>query len=486
MSLHARLSSEAISVLHAQRRNSTICSIIASILFLVLLGLLLALILHQSVVEEKTVIVTYNAVSEAEVELEKKKFTRQVQPKPNSPPSSMARVIASATPSSTAIPVPDLVITNQPSDFGNGEDFGEGWGDGGWGGGGGFGGIPSAMRDRCSLDQRLKRLEENGGNKKCEDAVVKALQWLKANQEEDGSWSHKAGTDQYRAAMTGFAVLAFLGHCESPNSPEFGEAVSAGIIFLIDVGMKNDGKLTTAGAGGHWVYEHAIATYALAEAYTFCLGLDINIPNLDKVTKKAGDIVMEGQSESGSWVYSYGKSGGDNSVGYWQLQAIKAYHLTGLRQEESAFKKVFSKAKEWFEKVQGSNGTFGYRADPAKNPGLTGGGVLCLQMMGLRDSKAVKAGIDYVTTSIKDQKFKLAQLYYHYYNAQAMINHGGSEWKKYNKFFRDDLLDLQNKDGSWPASGGHGSINPVMATCLSTFMLEVYYRFLPATGANME
>jgi len=25
-----------------------------------------------------------------------------------------------------------------------------------------------------------------------------------------------------------------------------------------------------------------------------------------------------------------------------------------------------------------------------------------------------------------------------------------------------------------------------MATCLSTFMLEVYYRFLPATGANME
>ncbi|MDB4400993.1 hypothetical protein N9Z85_05685, partial [Akkermansiaceae bacterium] len=105
MSLHARLSSEAISVLHAQRRNSTICSIIASILFLVLLGLLLALILHQSVVDEKTVIVTYNSVSEAEVELEKKKFTRQVQPKPNSPPSSMARVIASATPSSTAIPV---------------------------------------------------------------------------------------------------------------------------------------------------------------------------------------------------------------------------------------------------------------------------------------------------------------------------------------------------------------------------------------------
>jgi hypothetical protein len=29
-------------------------------------------------------------------------------------------------------------------------------------------------------------------------------------------------------------------------------------------------------------------------------------------------------------------------------------------------------------------------------------------------------------------------------------------------------------------------MNPVMATCLSTFMLEVYYRFLPATGAEMK
>ena len=486
MSLHARLSSEAISVLHAQRRNSTICSIIASILFLVLLGLLLALILQRSVIEEEFVIVTYRSTSEEDMKLNIKKFTRQVQRKPSAPLSSMAKVIASTTPSPTAIPVPDLVTPDQSSDFGIGEDFGEGWGSGGWGDGGGFGGIPSTMRNRCSLDQRLQRLEENGGNRKCEDAVVKALQWLKANQEEDGSWSHKAGTDQYRAAMTGFAVLAFLGHCESPNSPEFGEAVGAGIIFLIDVGMKNDGKLTTAGAGSHWVYEHAIATYALAEAYTFCLGLDINIPDLDKITKKAGDIVMKGQSESGSWVYNYGKAGGDNSVGYWQLQAVKACHLTGLWDGESTFKKVYSKAREWFSKVQGSDGTFGYRADPKQSPALTGGGVLCLQMIGLRDSKAAKAGIDYVTESIKDQKLHLGQLYYHYYNAQAMINHGGSEWKKYNKFFRDDLLDLQNKDGSWPASGGHGAMNPVMATCLSTFMLEVYYRFLPATGAGLR
>jgi hypothetical protein len=484
MSIHAQLSPEAQAALAAQKRNSTISALIISILAFGLVILVLMVIALTVNIKSPPEIISYASGVSEEEEIDKPEMTQQVERKPSAPSSSMAKVIASSSASPTAVPVPDIEITEVALDFGNGNDFGEGWGEGdGEGfGGGGFGNLPSSMKKRCSVADRLQRLKENGGNKKCEDAVVDALLWLQDNQEEDGSWSHEAGSDKYRAAMTGFALLAYLGHCESPNSPVFGETVEKAIIYLVNIGMQNDGKLTTPGAGGHWVYEHAIVTYALAEAFTFCEGLGENIPNLDKIAKKAGDIVMDGQGNAGSWAYSYGKGGGDNSVGYWQIQAIKACQLTQLWSGDSKFKKVYTKAEEWFSKVQGANGTFGYRANPAQNPGLTGGGVLCLQVMGLGNSKSAKAGIDYVTESLDGHKFSLSHLYYHYYNAQAMINHGGKEWKKYNKFFRDDLLDLQNKDGSWPTGGGHGAINPVMTTCLCTFMLEVYYRFLPSSA----
>jgi hypothetical protein len=484
MSIHAQLSPEAQAALAAQKRASTISALIISILSFGLVILILMVIALTVNLKSPPEIIAYSSGISEEEQIDRPEMTNQVERKPSSPSSSMAKVIASSSASPTAVPVPTMETSEVALDFGNGDDFGEGWGDGdGSGfGGGGFGNLPASMKKRCSKSERLQLLKENGGNKKCEDAVVDALLWLQENQEEDGSWSHQAGSEKYRAAMTGFALLAFLGHCESPNSPEFGETVEKAIVYLVNLGMKNDGKLTTPGAGGHWVYEHAIVTYALAEAFTFCQGLGEDIPNLDIVTKQAGELVMDGQSASGSWTYNYGKGGGDNSVGYWQIQAVKACHLTELWSGDSKFKKVYANAEVWFSKVQGDNGTFGYRDNPAKNPGLTGGGVLCLQVMGLGDSKAAKSGIKYVTESIKDHKFSLKHLYYHYYNAQAMINHGGSEWKKYNKFFRDDLLDLQNKDGSWPSPGGHGAINPVMTTCLSTFMLEVYYRFLPSSS----
>ena len=66
-----------------------------------------------------------------------------------------------------------------------------------------------------------------------------------------------------------------------------------------------------------------------------------------------------------------------------------------------------------------------------------------------------------------------------------MINYGGNDWKKYNKLFRDELLKNQKEDGSWSQTGiPHGPVNTHMATCLATFMLEVYYRFLPGTGGK--
>ncbi|BCX46269.1 squalene-hopene cyclase [Haloferula helveola] len=486
MSLHAQLSPEARARLAAQRRASTISSIAISLLLIVLIGLVLAFIFLPPLLKETPTIVSYSASVDDNQELETKKMTNSVERKPSAPSSSMAKVIAANTTSPTAVPVPDIDVPEPSTDFGNGDDFGDGWGSGGdGGGGGGFGNIPATMSKRCSKEDRMQRLLENGGNEQCEEAVVNALRWLQSTQAQDGSW-----TGSNKGAMTGFALLAFLGHCETPVSEEFGETVTDAIIYLVDLGMKNDGRLATADVKSHhWVYEHGIATYALAEAYTFCHQLKINIPNLGEVTRKAGDMIIKGQGDRGGWVYGYaGGNGGDNSVGFWQIQALKACKHTGLW-DSGAFKKVSRKALDWLSEVQGSNGAIGYRGNPGQSPGLTGGGVLAFQMWDEGKSKEARAGIKYIKESAKfDWNDDSSNLYYHYYNAQAMINYGGVAWKEYNDMFRDTLLEKQGADGSWNRGRKikHGAVNVHMSTCLATFMLEVYYRFLPATGAGVK
>ena len=484
MSIHAQLSPEALERLKQQQRNATISSFVVSILTVVLVALILGIFLLPNIVKETPVIVTYASNVSEESEVQERKVTTKVMRKPSSPSSSMAKVIAANTQSPTAVPVPDH-LTNAPSlDFGDGDDFGAGWGDGDGdgGGGGGFGGIPATMKARCSKADRMSRLLAEGGTPESEDAVIKCLNWLQKSQNPDGSW-----TGDHPVAMTGLALLVYLGHCETPQSPEYGETVLKAITYLIDVGMKNDGRLSNKDATSiQWVYDHGIATYALAESYTFCSQLKINIPNLDTVTKQAGDMIMQGQTDDGGWVYKFASGGGgDNSVGFWQIQALKACKHTGLW-PTSKFSKTIREAHGWLEKVQGKDGAIGYRNDPNTSPGLTGGGVLAFQMWDKGSSSEARKGIKYIA---ENSEFEWGQessnLYYHYYNAQAMINHGSTEWKDYNDRFRDVLVKAQSPDGSWNQGGiKHGPVNVHMSTCLAALMLEVYYRFLPGTGGK--
>ena len=480
MSLHAQLSPEAAARLRAQQRTSTITSIIISILSVVLIGILLLWILLPTVETFTPEIVSYQAGADEEKKVTKREMTRAVERKPAAPSSSMAKVIAANTTSLTSVPIPDVDTPDPSADFGDGNDFGDGWGTGEEDGAG-FSSIPATMRERCSKEDRLQRLANNGGNEQCEEAVMKALRWIKSKQNPDGSWEAK-----YKVAMTGFSVLAYLGHCETPNSEEFGDSVTRGILYLVDKGMKDNGLLRDGSKGHGWVYEHGIATYALAEAYTFCSKLGINIPNLDTVTKQAGDAIAEGQARSGGWVYNFdtGSNDGDNSVGFWQIQALKACKHTGLW-EEKYFDRVIDNALDYLEDVQGSNGAIGYRGQATRSPELTGGGVLAYQMWGKSSHSVVRNGIKYIRKNTEfDWNEESSNLYYQYYNAQAMINRGGDDWDDYNELFRDKLLAAQNEDGSWSRKQKlhHGATNTHMATCLATFMFEVYYRFLPATG----
>lgn len=130
MSLHAQLSPEAQARLKAQQRISTLTSIIVAILSVALIGTLLLLLLLPSVETFTPEIVSYHSPSEEDNKVQKRQIiTRAVERKPSAPSSSMARVIAANTQSNVAVPIPEINVTEPSTEFGDGNDFGDGWGE---------------------------------------------------------------------------------------------------------------------------------------------------------------------------------------------------------------------------------------------------------------------------------------------------------------------------------------------------------------------
>lgn len=119
---------------------SSVTSMLIAVLILLLGGLVMALILLPGFFFEDQTLVTYATALEKEEKLDLKEMTPKVQRKPSAPSSSMAKVIASTTPSPTSIPVPEVNVVDPSVDFGSGDDFGDGWGSGS-GDGSGAGGT---------------------------------------------------------------------------------------------------------------------------------------------------------------------------------------------------------------------------------------------------------------------------------------------------------------------------------------------------------
>lgn len=488
MSLHAQLSPEAQARLDAQKRNSTISSILVSILVVVLLGVILAFIFLPPILKENPPIISYQAPPSEDPDLQQKKMTNSVERKPSAPSSARSKVITAATTSNVAVPVPEIDIPDPSTDFGDGDDFGDGWGSGGeGGGGGGFGAIPATMRKRCSPEDRMQRLLANGGTERCEEVVVKGLDWLQSTQNGDGSWE-----GDHKSAMTGLAILAYLGHCETPVSPKYGDTVLKGITWLVDLGMKQNGRLNTD-PDNPMPYQHAIATYALGESATFAKQLGFHIPNLYEVTQKAGQYIIDNQNKSGGWEYGYREEsgrGGDLSVAAWQIQALKACKHTGL--DFKGMSACMRRALNYVQAREQNHGGFAYSGrTPAGNRSyfsLTGAGMLSLQMWD--KGAAARKGAGYIrkNSKLKWDDDEWSDLYCHYYESQAMMNRGGADWDFYNEMFRDEVLNAANDDGTFKptADRAHEQDNVHYRTCLCILMLEVYYRFLPGTGAGVQ
>lgn len=121
-----------------QRRLSSAASVGIALLVVALMMLILAFVLLPTLNRERPNIVAYAAPQSQDPEVRQKLRTR-MQAKPSAPSMSSARTIVADVASPTAIPVPDVDVSEISPDFGTGDDFGQGWAEGtidGMGGGG--------------------------------------------------------------------------------------------------------------------------------------------------------------------------------------------------------------------------------------------------------------------------------------------------------------------------------------------------------------
>ena len=395
--------------------------------------------------------------------------------------TSSQPVVASDAFSSFA--VPDIVSTDNNLDMVSmsSGDAGFGMSMSGFSDVSNMGAIPAGMRSRCSMSQRMKRLRESGGEDRAERAVRNGLNFLSGHQDK------KTGSigSNYKVGITGLSLLAFLGHCETPESPKFGDTVVNATLYLMDRAKKNDGWISVKPKkDAHGIYEHSIGIYALSELYTMTRESGKEVPHLESVLKRAVSQLVDGQTKSGGWAYA-NKSNGteDGSVSMWCFQALKAAHNTG-RKFSGVDRALDKMVDKYLPANQDSQGAFKYHMNDAQGkPTLTGAGLLGLELWGKRDSSIYKKGLGYLNSKYANPS-PGGNYYAPYYNTQVYFLHEGKEWENYNKKFQPKLLDAQNDDGSWlkPKAGGKDGIdNQLMNTAWAILMLEVYYRYLPTT-----
>jgi hypothetical protein len=336
--------------------------------------------------------------------------------------------------------------------------------------------------------------------------VLRGLLWLQKVQNEDGSWGVGTGRSitakQERARLTGLALMAFLAHGETFQSEQFGATVQRGIEYLITHQEPKTGRFCpiAKSEGSHddiGVYGHAIATCALAEAYSLT-----KLPSLREPVLRAARVILQGQQRGGGWDHRYQKlRWSDLSVSAWQIQALKAVEMTGLELE--GLDQALAAAVPFLQGMHEGEGRFYYRTGNKKPASgldyMTGAAVFCLQLLEQQNGEAVKAGLHYLREiectewaegwekTVKNKSFNIA--YEWYYTTLSIFLKGGSQWTTWNRKFAPMLLAAQDESGAWkpPSEAGLELTKDIIYTTeFCTLALQVYYRLLPSQQPKLR
>ena len=314
------------------------------------------------------------------------------------------------------------------------------------------------------------------------------------------------GLSDFDTGVTGLALLAFLGNGHTPQNRAghldpvtgrpvvWGETVKRGLKWLVEH-QGPDGLLGPSVP--ELMYNHAIATYALSEAYAIT-----NSAAYKKPAQLAVDYLDAAQNYGLGWRYTAKCGSNDTSITGWCVFALKSARVAGL----DVPKTTFDGALGWVRKVTDKSGVTGYDKlgsgelfVPGKNeswqhhPTMTAVGVLSRILVEKEKkdadlSNGVKALLADLPKWDPGAARPTVDFYYWHHGTNAVFQYGALDakaWDAWNGAMKKALVDHQRgvadgcAAGSWDSDGVDRwayAGGRVTATALNVLTLEVYYR----------
>jgi hypothetical protein len=329
-----------------------------------------------------------------------------------------------------------------------------------------------------------------------EASIQAALDWLARHQDVDGRWDTDqfmkhdqdgepcdgAGIPVHDVGVTGLAVLAMLGQGSTMRQGPYKDALKKAVAWLKDQQQENG--LIGVNASHDFIYDHAIAAFALCEAY----GLS-NYKLLKPVAQNAVNYLESHRNPYAVWRYQPRDNDNDTSVTTWAVAACTSAKHWGLQVNENALQL----ASVWYDQVTSPDGRAGYSkaGEPSsRKPGdhatrfpvqhgeaMTAaalyGRFLLGQSPDQRESMALSA--QRLAARLPAWKADRIDAIYWFFGTFAMLQMGGEHWTTWERALAA-LPEHQRKDGNfagswdpvgvWDADGGRVLVTALYALAL--------------------
>ncbi|MHC4501908.1 MAG: prenyltransferase/squalene oxidase repeat-containing protein, partial [Planctomycetota bacterium] len=342
----------------------------------------------------------------------------------------------------------------------------------GGGGAGRYGFRTGGGRSRAAL--------RNGGSKTTERTVDAALKWLARNQHAGGWRADDNRRKKPDVAVTGLALLAFLGAGNTEKVSRYRSSVSRTVAHLTS---RQDAR-GRIGTGG---IDHVIAGLALLEAYGMA-----RKPTTGRAAQRAvGYSISRLKETGGAWCAKPGERPDVVSTA-WLVMQMRSAHLAGLELDYGMLRRTVDFLDECTERNGPRAGQVSLRLGDAPTPLATAAGLLTRVWFGWpRESSLVTRGADYLGKHLPDfRAAKGLDLRYLHFGGLAMFQMGGEYWKTWNATTREELVKRQvsvpadrSVHGSWPpARMGATGRGRAYSTAMGALCLEVYYRYYRLLG----
>jgi hypothetical protein len=315
--------------------------------------------------------------------------------------------------------------------------------------------------------------------------IALALDWLARHQEPSGRWKALAfealcqsesacggpAAAEYDVGVSALALLAMLAQGNTAEQGTHADNVARGLTWLLSVQDPATGLFVPTDRH-EFLYEHCMATEALAEAALF-----LGTPEASEALARAVRVIHQARNARGAWRYALPPDGeNDTSVTSWAVSALGAAQRAGAEVDSNAF----AGARWWIDRATDpKTGRIGYNTtgslsarvsdknqdySPELTEAMSAAGLHVARVLGERHFEEASLERTRALLFARPPEWTAAgftnDLYYWYHGAQALQGRRDAPSRKWLDALSTALEQGQRRDGhsagSWDPNGPWG------------------------------